>query len=115
MDHKENTHHIVSRGHAHHGPYSQQARMQLADTGNEYTCPMHPEVRQRGPGSCPICGMALEPRTATGEEEVNPELVAMTRRFWINLILTAPILFLAMLEMIPGQPVQRALSARLLT
>src|SRR5579864_5392638 len=49
----------------------------------EYTCPMHPEVRQLGPGACPICGMALEPRVASGEE-INPELVDMTRRFWIS-------------------------------
>ena len=49
-----------------------------------YTCPMHPEVRQIGPGSCPKCGMALEPETVTLEEEENPELGDMTRRFWIG-------------------------------
>ena len=49
----------------------------------EYVCPMHPEIVRSEPGSCPICGMALEPRTVTLEEEVNPELVDMTRRFWI--------------------------------
>jgi Cu+-exporting ATPase len=80
----------------------------------EYTCPMHPEVVQDRPGSCPICGMALEPRTVTAEEEENPELVDMTRRFWISLALTVPVLFLAMSDMIPGQPVQRVLSPRLL-
>ena len=47
----------------------------------EYTCPMHPEVRQKGPGSCPICGMALEPVTVTLDEQPNPELDDMTRRF----------------------------------
>src|SRR5262249_36270358 len=51
-----------------------------------YTCPMHPEIRQKGPGSCPICGMALEPEMATAEEGPNPELVDMTRRFWIATI-----------------------------
>ena len=81
----------------------------------EYVCPMHPEVVRSEPGSCPICGMALEPRTASVEEEANPELVDMTRRFWVCLVLTAPVLFLAMSEMIPGQPVQRMLSGRLLT
>jgi len=50
-----------------------------------YTCPMHPEVRQQGPGSCPLCGMALEPLAITGEEEANPELIDMTRRFRISL------------------------------
>ena len=50
----------------------------------EYTCPMHPEIVRPGPGSCPICGMALEPRTALVEEEENPELVSMTRRFWVS-------------------------------
>src|SRR5918993_419805 len=55
-----------------------------------YTCPMHPEIRQEGPGNCPICGMALEPVTAGVEGEPNPELVDMTRRFWIGAALTAP-------------------------
>jgi Cu+-exporting ATPase len=65
-----------------------------------YTCPMHPEVRQIGPGSCPKCGMALEPETVTAEEEKNPELEDMTRRFWLAAILAAPVLLLAMLEAI---------------
>jgi len=84
-------------------------------TRSEYVCPMHPEVVQQEPGSCPICGMALELRTVTAEEEVNPELVDMTRRFWISVILSVPVLFLAMSEVIPGQPVQQVLSPRLLT
>ena len=79
------------------------------------TCPMHLEIVQEEPGSCPICGMALEPRPVSEEAEINPELVDMTRRFWISLVLTAPIFFLAMSEMIPGQPVQRAFSPRLLS
>jgi len=81
----------------------------------EYTCPMHPEVRQMGPGSCLKCGMALEPREGTGEEEVNGEQVNMNRRFWISLFLTGPILFLAMSEMIPSQPVQHLFQGGLLT
>ena len=67
----------------------------LSATKTEYTCPMHPEIVRPGPGSCPICGMALEPRTVTVEEE-NPELRDMTRRFWISLALTAPLLAIAM-------------------
>jgi Cu+-exporting ATPase len=63
---------------------------------------MHPEIVRQEPGSCPICGMALEPRTATLEEEVNPELVVMTRRFWASLVLTIPVLLLGM-GVIPAQ------------
>ena len=61
-----------------------------------HTCPMHPEIRQTGPGSCPICGMALEPEVATGEEGENPELKDFRRRFWIGLVLTLPLLLLEM-------------------
>ena len=75
----------------------------------EYTCPMHPEIVRSQPGNCPICGMALEPRTVTAHEEENPELVDMTRRFWIGFALTAPLLFIAMLDMLPSMPVQHAL------
>jgi P-type Cu+ transporter len=65
----------------------------------EYTCPMHPEIVRAAPGSCPICGMALEPRTVTVDED-NPELRDMTRRFWISLALTAPLLAIAMGSML---------------
>src|ERR1044071_7259441 len=64
--------------------------------GTIYTCPMHPEIRQAGPGSCPICGMALEPDVASPNAGPNPELVDMTRRFWIGLVLTAPVFALEM-------------------
>ncbi|MDQ3267039.1 MAG: heavy metal translocating P-type ATPase [Myxococcota bacterium] len=74
----------------------------------EWTCPMHPEIVRDGPGSCPICGMALEPRTVTAGEEVNPELVDMTRRFWISTVLTVPLLVLGMADLFP--PLARALS-----
>jgi Cu+-exporting ATPase len=79
-----------------------------ATKAEPHTCPMHPEVVRDAPGTCPICGMALEPRTVTAEEEANPEFVDMTRRFWVSLALAAPVLLLAMSEHIPGQP----LSAR---
>jgi P-type Cu+ transporter len=65
--------------------------------GSVYTCPMHPEIRQTGPGSCPICGMALEPITVTAEPGANPELVDMTRRLWIGAALTVPVVALDML------------------
>src|SRR5262245_26342656 len=61
-----------------------------------YTCPMHPEIRKIGPGNCPICGMALEPETATAEPHANPELADMTRRFWICLVLALPVTALEM-------------------
>ncbi len=68
----------------------------------QYTCPMHPQVRQRGPGSCPICGMALEPLEITAAEEANPELEHIQRRFEISLALTVPLLALMILEMLPN-------------
>jgi Cu+-exporting ATPase len=78
----------------------------------EYTCPMHPQVVRSEPGSCPICGMALEPRTVTATEEENPELRDMSRRFWISVALTVPLLIIAMADMLPGMPVQHALPSR---
>ena len=64
---------------------------QSAQSEVDYTCPMHPEIVQKGPGSCPICGMALEPKTISLEhDEANPELVEMTRRFWVCVVLTFP-------------------------
>ncbi len=71
----------------------------------EYTCPMHPEIVQQGPGTCPICGMALEPRTIEVEEPPNPELVDMTRRFWVGAVLGLPVFALAMAEMVLGDRV----------
>ncbi len=68
----------------------------------EWTCPMHPEIVQDKPGSCPKCGMALESKTVSTEEEENPELINMTRRFKISAILTIPVLILAMGRLIPG-------------
>src|SRR5271157_2078436 len=64
--------------------------------GTIYTCPMHPQIRQVGPGNCPICGMALEPVTVTGDEGPSAELTDMTRRFWIGLVLTVPVVALEM-------------------
>jgi Cu+-exporting ATPase len=74
----------------------------LPVTKTEYTCPMHPQIMRDAPGSCPICGMALEPRTVSVEEEQNPELASMTRRFWVSVALTIPILVVAMADVVPG-------------
>ena len=79
----------------------------------QYVCPMHPEIVREAPGSCPICGMALEPRMVTADEEPNSELKDLSRRFRISLALTAPLFGLAMAEMIPGDPIGRAVSPRL--
>lgn len=68
----------------------------------EWTCPMHPEIVRSMPGSCPICGMALEPKTITAEEEENPELIDMTRRFKVSVVLTIPLILIAMRHYIPG-------------
>jgi len=72
----------------------------LAATRTEYTCPMHPQIVRSEPGSCPICGMALEPRTVIAAQEENPELRDMTRRFWVGVALTAPLLAIAMGSML---------------
>jgi Cu+-exporting ATPase len=78
-----------------------------------YTCPMHPEIEQEGPGTCPKCGMDLEPKTAQPEdEEDGVELRDMTRRFWVGVALTLPVLLLAMLPML-GVPLERWLGATL--
>ncbi|MFO0987834.1 MAG: heavy metal translocating P-type ATPase [Alphaproteobacteria bacterium] len=82
-------------GHGHaHAPVRAKAPAAPADA--VYTCPMHPEVRQVGPGNCPICGMALEPETVTADAGPNPELVDMTRRFWIGAVLALPVVVLEM-------------------
>ncbi len=78
----------------------------------EWTCPMHPEVVRDEPGSCPFCGMGLEPRAVRLDDGPNPELVDMQRRFWISLPLAAATLALAMGEMIPGNPLAKLLSPR---
>jgi len=72
------------------------------NAGVIYTCPMHPQIRQVGPGNCPICGMTLEPVTATVDVGPNRELVGMTRRFWVGLVLTLPVFVLEMGGHIPA-------------
>ncbi len=79
----------------------------------EYTCPMHPEIVRPGPGSCPICGMALEPRVPTAEAGDDPELVDMRRRFWVSAALTVPLFAIAMGAMIPGDPIGHFVPAHL--
>ena len=77
-------------------PQEQERAVAPVPEGTIYTCPMHPEIRQVGPGSCPICGMALEPELVTATTQPNPELADMTRRFWIGLTLALPVFVLEM-------------------
>lgn len=78
-----------------------------------YICPMHPEVRQKGPGSCPKCGMALEPEIVSLEED-QTELKYMKKRFWFGVVLTIPLFFIAMGDLIPGKPISRIFSHELM-
>jgi Cu+-exporting ATPase len=92
-----------------HKPISIQkpAPAQVAAAKQTYTCPMHPQIVRDGPGSCPICGMALEPTAVSLEDEENVELKDMTRRFWVCVVLSVPVLAIGMSELIPGEPLQR--------
>ena len=97
--------HTHAHGHAQHAaPVVASTSLPAADAsaGIEYTCPMHPEVVQIGPGSCPICGMALEPRVITAEEPENHELRDMSRRLWVSAALSAPLFVMAMAGMDGG-------------
>ena len=101
--HHGHTYHFCSAGcrtqfAASPEQYLDKTRPQQSDVpeGTIYTCPMHPEIRQIGPGSCPICGMALEPELATLDSPPNPELADMTRRFWVGLALALPVVVLEM-------------------
>lgn len=95
-DHHKHHHESLSCCHHEHGEKSKAAPQPSAGANVIYTCPMHPEVRQEGPGNCPICGMALEPETITGDEGENPELADMRKRFWVALVLTLPVFILEM-------------------
>ena len=84
-----------------------------AAVAGEYTCPMHPEIVRDGPGDCPICGMALEPRTIT-IDEANPELDSMTRRLWIGVLLTLPLLAIMVSDVLASHPLQHILNGPVL-
>ena len=117
VDHNGKTYYFCSdscleRFRADPARFANPERKQAATTPDleaEYTCPMHPQVRQKGPGSCPICGMALEPVAITLGEQPNEELEDMTRRFRWSLVLTAPILAFMVAEFLPGQPLHHLL------
>src|ERR1700694_3493619 len=102
FDYRGETFHFCSAGcrtkfAADPGKYLDNTQPKAAPPeGAIYTCPMHPQIRQVGPGSCPICGMALEPEVASLDTPPNPELADMTRRFWIGLALSVPPVVLEM-------------------
>jgi len=90
-----------------HRPAGASAPSPPAGSKVQWTCPMHPEIVTDRPGSCPICGMALEPLTVSLEDEENPELRDMRRRFWISLTLTAPLIAFMIADFLPGRPLER--------
>ena len=87
-------HHEHGDGHAHHAPSVPTSA--VSGEVAEWTCPMHPEIRRPGPGSCPICGMALEPVMVTAASGPSPELADMKRRFWTGVALSFPVVILGM-------------------
>src|SRR3954471_24725932 len=106
MTSREN--HEACAHHAGHHASAPTEQMEVAP-GTIWTCPMHPEIRRDGPGSCPICGMALEPLEPTAEEGDNVELADMTRRFWISVALTAPLIAAMLAELVPAIDPMRVL------
>ena len=108
--HGDETYHFCGQGcltkftddpdHYLSGAHLQAAATAPADA--EYTCPMHPEIVQVGPGACPICGMALEPMMVSAEAAPSHELIDFTRRFWVGVVFALPLLIMAMGEMVPG-------------
>ncbi len=101
------THHCEHHAHQRKSPQSAPANANEI----EYTCPMHPQIVQMGPGSCPICGMALEPRHPHVGAEDNSELKDMSHRFWFALVFSVVVFILAMGDMLPGHPISALLSA----
>ena len=97
------------------GDLNPNAAAAPAKPGARYTCPMHPQIRQAGPGSCPICGMALEPVQVSAEAQPNTELADMSRRFWVGLALALPVFILEMGSHIPGLGLHRLVSAAVST
>lgn len=90
------------------GSQTSAPKQPAVSTSGEYTCPMHPEIRKKGPGDCPICGMALEPVDVTADSS-NPELDSMTRRFWIGVTLTLPLMAIMASHLMPGHPLRHYL------
>lgn len=90
-------------------PMQEEVTVSAGDKEKIYTCPMHPQIRQKGPGNCPICGMALEPEEISLEIEENQELVDFSKRLKISAVLAIPLALLAMSDLIPGLPLQHVI------
>lgn len=103
MNHSQESHHGAHCSHHKHQPSEVPTTVVSEEAGVVYTCPMHPQVRQKQPGNCPICGMALEPETISLDEGPDPELIDMTRRFWVAAVLSFPLALVVMgAHLIPG-------------
>lgn len=103
MNHSQESHHGGHCSHHKHQPAEAPATAASEEASVVYTCPMHPQVRQKQPGNCPICGMALEPETVSLDEGPDPELIDMTHRFWVAAILSFPLALVVMgAHLIPG-------------
>ena len=113
---KDEVYHFCSAGCIHKFKKSPEEYLNPKEpapiiAGAVYTCPMHPEIEQVGPGDCPICGMALEPKDSMSGEEDTTELDDMTRRFWVSAVLSLPVLLLVMLDHLPGKPMENYISS----
>jgi Cu+-exporting ATPase len=106
---------LEGRESAGEPPGEEKAKTEGSVAGEEYTCPMHPEVVRDAPGDCPKCGMALESRTVSAEEGESAELADMRRRFWVSVVLTVPLFLVAMADFIPGRPLENLASSRTLS
>ncbi|NGO65581.1 copper-translocating P-type ATPase [Rhizobium daejeonense] len=95
QEHHDHSHHDHAHHHDHHADQKPKAATPALE-GTIYTCPMHPQIRQPQPGNCPICGMTLEPEVTTADTGPSLELIDMTRRFWIGLVLAIPVVILEM-------------------
>lgn len=97
--------------HCSHGKKELGVKVEISaeEMDRIYTCPMHPQIRQKGPGSCPICGMALEPEEVSLDQQDDPELIDFTKRLKICTAFAIPLFALSMSDLIPGQPIQHAL------
>ncbi len=104
-----NDHKNCENSHRHHGHGSDNTKHSSADPNAIYTCPMHSEIRQKGPGSCPKCGMALEP--LLGEDSDNSEYLDMKKRFILAAVFTVPLFIISMGDLLPGKPISQMLSS----
>ncbi len=125
VDPEKTEHHFTFENHDYHfcsehclhkfkdspKQYLEQKEEPPVAAGTIYTCPMHPEIEQVGPGSCPLCGMALETKNAAETEDDTTELKDMTLRFWVSAVLSLPVLLLVMLDHLPGRPMEQFISS----